>query len=168
MILNVGVATLQGPTSPDPLSAVRSRNAAINGDNRIRRKRRVRGGSQPRTYFFSVPGRSSNVVTSPQGRSDEGDVSGDSWTMITIVDYNAGNLTSVKRALDSLGVGSRITADAGEIRRAGRIIFPGVGHASAAMEILRRRGIDAALREAFGRGAPILGRYRGPVRSPVA
>lgn len=77
--------------------------------------------------------------------------------MICIVDYKAGNLTSVKRALDHLGRECVITPDPDEIARAEKIIFPGVGRASAAMETLRSRGIDRALRDAFAKGTPILG-----------
>lgn len=77
--------------------------------------------------------------------------------MITIVDYKAGNLTSVKRALDHLGLAAQISADPEVVRRAERLIFPGVGHAGAAMEVLKIRGLDAALKEAFNRGTPILG-----------
>lgn len=77
--------------------------------------------------------------------------------MISIIDYNAGNLTSVKRALDYLGMPSRITPDPGEVLSAQRVIFPGVGHAAASMECIRSRGLDQALREAFERGTPILG-----------
>jgi imidazole glycerol-phosphate synthase subunit HisH len=77
--------------------------------------------------------------------------------MITIVDYKAGNLTSVKRALDHLGIQNQISADPEVIRRAGKVIFPGVGHAGAAMGVLKERGLDSALTEAFRRGIPILG-----------
>lgn len=77
--------------------------------------------------------------------------------MITIVDYNAGNLTSVKRALDFLGLQSQITPDPEVVTKADRIIFPGVGHAGAAMAVLKERGLDQALKTAFGRGVPILG-----------
>jgi imidazole glycerol-phosphate synthase subunit HisH len=77
--------------------------------------------------------------------------------MITIVDYKAGNLTSVKRALDHLGIPNQISADPEAIRRAGRIIFPGVGHAGAAMLVLRQRGLDSALVEAVRAGTPTLG-----------
>lgn len=77
--------------------------------------------------------------------------------MITIVDYKAGNLTSVKRALDHLCIESHISADPDIIRRSERIIFPGVGHAGAAMEVLQTRGLDSALKDAFLRGTPILG-----------
>jgi glutamine amidotransferase len=77
--------------------------------------------------------------------------------MIVIIDYNAGNLTSVKRALDYLGIPSMITPDPKTIRAAGGIIFPGVGHASAAMTVLKERGLDKVLRQAFDAGTPILG-----------
>jgi glutamine amidotransferase len=82
--------------------------------------------------------------------------------MIRIVDYDAGNLTSVRRALDHLGIPSRIVSTAEgligpDISPGDRIIFPGVGHARAAMETLKARGLDIALREAFERGTPILG-----------
>ena len=77
--------------------------------------------------------------------------------MITIVDYKAGNLTSVKRALDHLGISNQISADPQVVRNAGRIIFPGVGHAGAAMNVLKARGLDSALKDAYMRGTPILG-----------
>ncbi len=77
--------------------------------------------------------------------------------MITIVDYKAGNLTSVKRALDHLGIPAQISKDPEVVRRAARIIFPGVGHAGAAMEVLKSRALESALKEAFTRGIPILG-----------
>jgi glutamine amidotransferase len=78
-------------------------------------------------------------------------------TMITIVDYKAGNLTSVKRALGALGFESRITSDPGQVRRAERIVFPGVGHAGTAMSVLKERGLDEALVEAVRGGTPTLG-----------
>ena len=77
--------------------------------------------------------------------------------MITIVDYKAGNLTSVKRALDYLGIENQISADPDVVRSAGQVIFPGVGAAGAAMEVLNERGLDSALKESFQRGTPILG-----------
>lgn len=76
---------------------------------------------------------------------------------IVIVDYQAGNLTSVKRALDYLGLPAQISNQAEMVRQADRIIFPGVGHAGAAMAALQAYGLDAALKEAFQRGTPILG-----------
>lgn len=77
--------------------------------------------------------------------------------MITLIDYKAGNLTSVRRALTHLGIPSQITADPETVRRADKIIFPGVGAAGAAMSVLRERGLDAALKESFAKGTPILG-----------
>ncbi len=76
---------------------------------------------------------------------------------IAIVDYGAGNLTSVQRALERLHIGSKITKDPSCILKADRIIFPGVGAAGKAMERLKTSGIDEALRSAFRKGRPILG-----------
>ncbi|MCX7727785.1 MAG: imidazole glycerol phosphate synthase subunit HisH [Chitinispirillaceae bacterium] len=78
-------------------------------------------------------------------------------SLIVIIDYKAGNLTSVKRALDYLGVPSIITADCKRINEAERIIFPGVGHAGSAMKALRESGIDKALMNSYEKGTPILG-----------
>ncbi len=77
--------------------------------------------------------------------------------MITIVDYNAGNLRSVKRACDAVGISSVFTQDADAVAKADKIIFPGVGHARSAMETLTRTGLLQAVRHAFERGTPILG-----------
>ena len=77
--------------------------------------------------------------------------------MITIVDYKAGNLTSVKRALDHLGIPNQVSADPQVVINAERVIFPGVGAAGAAMGILKERGLDSALKECFAKGTPILG-----------
>jgi glutamine amidotransferase len=77
--------------------------------------------------------------------------------MIHIVDYKAGNITSVQRALTHLGAESVITPDPDILRRAGKVIFPGVGQAASAMEVLRERGLDRALRKIFEQGTPILG-----------
>jgi glutamine amidotransferase len=77
--------------------------------------------------------------------------------MIQIIDYKAGNLTSVKRALDHIGIQAAFSADADTIRCAERIIFPGVGHAASAMTVLRNSGLDIALQDAFNRGTPIMG-----------
>lgn len=77
--------------------------------------------------------------------------------MITIVDYNAGNLRSVKRACDAVGIESRVSSDADEIANAARVIFPGIGHAKTTMDTLVARGLDSALTAARSAGAPILG-----------
>ena len=77
--------------------------------------------------------------------------------MIAIIDYDAGNLASVFRAVSHLGFSCAITRDENEIKAAERIIFPGVGAAGAAMESLRRAGLDAVIKEALAAGKPILG-----------
>jgi glutamine amidotransferase len=77
--------------------------------------------------------------------------------MIAIIDYKAGNLTSVKRALDFLGQDSVVTSDSSEVIKAERIIFPGVGAAGKAMVDLKRHRMDQAIREAFGNKKAILG-----------
>jgi glutamine amidotransferase len=77
--------------------------------------------------------------------------------MITIVDYNAGNLRSVKHACDAAGTESILTGDPDAVRGASRIIFPGVGAAPSAMDTVLERGLDEALREAIQKGTPVLG-----------
>jgi imidazole glycerol-phosphate synthase subunit HisH len=77
--------------------------------------------------------------------------------MIGIIDYNAGNLTSVKRALDYLAVPCAISSDPDQLAKCERIIFPGVGNAASAMATLKERGLDAMLKNAFAHGTPILG-----------
>ena len=61
--------------------------------------------------------------------------------MITILDYGAGNLTSVRLAFERLGVAPYIITDATQYR-GGRILFPGVGSAASGMEGLKARGFD--------------------------
>ena len=65
--------------------------------------------------------------------------------MIAIVKYNAGNIRSVKNALDRLGVESVITDDPETLRNAEKVIFPGVGEAGTAMDYLKERGLDKVL-----------------------
>ncbi len=77
--------------------------------------------------------------------------------MITIVDYQAGNLRSVLRACRAAGQEATLSADPDAIRRADKVIFPGVGHAGSAMANLVQTGMDEALRDAFQRGTPLLG-----------
>ena len=77
--------------------------------------------------------------------------------MIAIIDYEAGNLTSVQRALNFLGQESVITRDISKVTEAERIIFPGVGAAGKAMSDLRKRRLDQALLESYYEGKPILG-----------
>jgi len=79
--------------------------------------------------------------------------------MIAIVDYRAGNLTSVKRALEHLGHRRcEITDDPDKIRAAERVILPGVGAAGATMENLRALGLAEVLaRDVAAAGKPFLG-----------
>jgi len=77
--------------------------------------------------------------------------------MLAILDYKAGNQTSVRRALEHLGISCAITADPATLERAHGIIFPGVGAAGQAMRTLRAAGLDDLLRAAVKRGQPLLG-----------
>ncbi len=77
--------------------------------------------------------------------------------MTLIVDYDAGNLKSVQRACDYVGLKASISNDAQSIAGAQRIIFPGVGAAGSAMRSLKLNGLDKALLHAFESGVPILG-----------
>jgi len=77
--------------------------------------------------------------------------------MIAIVDYNAGNLTSVGRALEYIGYNYIITRDPQKVLNAERIIFPGVGAAGAAMKNIKSLWLDKALITAFEIKKPILG-----------
>ena len=76
---------------------------------------------------------------------------------VVIVDYEAGNLRSVELAVAHLGAAAVTSADPERVRTAERVIFPGVGGADAAMAVLRKRGLDAALREVRQAGRPMLG-----------
>ncbi|MEA2014075.1 MAG: imidazole glycerol phosphate synthase subunit HisH [Thermodesulfobacteriota bacterium] len=77
--------------------------------------------------------------------------------MISIIDYRAGNLRSVERALLHLGVACRITGNPLEILSSDRVIFPGVGAAGQAMDIIKLRGLDEVIREVVDNHIPFLG-----------
>ncbi len=74
-----------------------------------------------------------------------------------VLDYEAGNLKSVQNALGRLGADFFITSEPGDVRRADRLVFPGDGEAAATMAVLARTGLDAAIREFFRSGRPMLG-----------
>jgi len=76
--------------------------------------------------------------------------------MIAIVDYGAGNLVSVKKALDWLGQDCTVTSDPAEVSRASKIILPGVGH-FASTSALARSGLQDAISQAIKRSIPFLG-----------
>ncbi len=65
---------------------------------------------------------------------------------VAIVKYNAGNVESVKNALNRVGIEPVITDDAEILQNADRVIFPGVGEASSAMRYLRARNLDAVIK----------------------
>ena len=76
---------------------------------------------------------------------------------VTVIDYKAGNLTSVLKALRHLGADPEVTdSDLALVERAERIVLPGVGHFQAT-ERLDRTGLTAVIRAAIARGVPFLG-----------
>jgi glutamine amidotransferase len=77
--------------------------------------------------------------------------------MLAIFDYNAGNQTSVHRALDAIGIPNVITNDPGVLHKAHGIIFPGVGAAGQAMDELMSGGLDEALKALIWEEKPVLG-----------
>ncbi len=77
--------------------------------------------------------------------------------MTAIVDYRAGNLTSVRLAFNALGAETVISSDPSVIRAAERVVFPGVGAAASAMANLRGLGLADAVREAASSGRPFIG-----------
>lgn len=77
--------------------------------------------------------------------------------MIAIVDYKAGNLTSVRLAFDAIAIEAVPTADPAVLARADRIVFPGVGAAASAMANLRATGLIDTLRARIAAGVPFLG-----------
>lgn len=77
--------------------------------------------------------------------------------MIAIIDYDAGNIRSVEKALLLLGQDVKITSDAGEILEADKVILPGVGAFGDAMENLNTRGLTDVIRQTVEKGTPFLG-----------
>lgn len=77
--------------------------------------------------------------------------------MIAIIDYRAGNLRSVERALKHLKIPCTITCSPNEIKSAERVIFPGVGAAGKAMDTIRELKIDVTIAEVIAQGMPFLG-----------
>lgn len=74
-----------------------------------------------------------------------------------VVDYNAGNLTSVLNAFAHLGVDVKASRDPSEIAEAERLVFPGVGAARSAMQTLETSGIGKAIARVVERKRPVLG-----------
>lgn len=77
--------------------------------------------------------------------------------MLAILDYGAGNLTSVRLAFERLGTQAVVARTAAEAETADRLVFPGVGSAASGMEGIRKRGFDRLLQQAFSERRPILG-----------
>ena len=77
--------------------------------------------------------------------------------MIAIIDYDAGNIKSVEKALIHLGQEVAVTRDAGQILNADQVILPGVGAFGDAMEKLHRYDLVSVIRQVAERGTPFLG-----------
>ena len=77
--------------------------------------------------------------------------------MIAIIDYGAGNLQSVKKALDYLGYENTVTQDKEIIETASHIILPGVGSFGDAMESIRERGLEEIIKDSASGKKPFLG-----------
>lgn len=76
---------------------------------------------------------------------------------LAVVDYGAGNLKSVQNALTRLQAPFFITSDPDRLSHAAGMIFPGVGEAFSAMAVMRRTGLDQAIRDFFASGKKMLG-----------
>ncbi len=77
--------------------------------------------------------------------------------MVAIIDYGAGNLSSVKKAVDFLGYESEITQDKDKILAASHVILPGVGSFGDAMESMRQRNLVETVKMAAVSSKPFLG-----------
>ena len=77
--------------------------------------------------------------------------------MIAIINYNAGNITSVARALQNIGQDFVITDDTKKLDDASHVIFPGVGAAGEAMAYLREKKLDTWLKKWLSTGKPLMG-----------
>jgi glutamine amidotransferase len=76
---------------------------------------------------------------------------------VALVDYGAGNLRSVAKALERSGLAVDVTSDAAAVARAGAVVLPGVGAFAAAAANLRAKGMDQAVGEVIESGRPYLG-----------
>lgn len=77
--------------------------------------------------------------------------------MIAIIDYDAGNIRSVEKALKFLGQETAVTRDREVILKADKVVLPGVGAFGDAMEKLRQYGLEPVIREVAEAGTPFLG-----------
>ena len=76
---------------------------------------------------------------------------------VAVIDYGAGNLRSIRRALEAAGAEVAVTDRGDEVRRADAVVFPGVGAAGAAMKRLRQQGLVDAIDDVVRDGRPFLG-----------
>lgn len=77
--------------------------------------------------------------------------------MIRIIDYGVGNLFSLRSSLRAIGIDADYTGDPAEIRKADKLILPGVGAFRDAREALRSTGLDRVVQEEAGTGKPLMG-----------
>ena len=77
--------------------------------------------------------------------------------MIAIIDYGVGNLFSLRSSFAAIGQDAVVTSDIEEIRRADRLILPGVGAFQDAAEKLRASGMDKAVKDETAKGKPLMG-----------
>jgi glutamine amidotransferase len=77
--------------------------------------------------------------------------------MIAVIDYGMGNLRSVVKGFEKVGVAAEVTADPAAVRAADGVVLPGVGAFGMAMEHLCAAGMDGAIRDVVAAGTPFLG-----------
>ncbi len=77
--------------------------------------------------------------------------------MIAIIDYGAGNIRSIEKALEHVGAVVQVTDDPAVVNNARAVVLPGVGSGGAAMARMTQRGLDDAIRQATQQGKPFLG-----------
>ncbi len=77
--------------------------------------------------------------------------------MIAVIDYGAGNIHSIAKALEHVGAQVKVTDDPAVVAQAHAVVLPGVGSGGAAMARMKERGLDTAIREATARHKPFLG-----------
>jgi len=77
--------------------------------------------------------------------------------MIAVIDYGMGNLRSVVKGFEKVGVTAEVTGDPDVVRAADGVVLPGVGAFGMAMEHLQAAGLDAAIKDAVAAGTPFLG-----------
>lgn len=77
--------------------------------------------------------------------------------MIAIIDYGAGNIRSIEKALEHVGAAVKVTDEPSVVTRAQAIVLPGVGSGGAAMARITQQGLDDAIRQSTQEGKPFLG-----------